>query len=178
MEETLRGQSHRADAPAVAVAVAEGDELAIVAEDALGTEGGAVDVSGEVFEGRLATAHGLYVGEPSHRPDLAGDLDEELGMVLLEGLLEPCAPAHRQDALGQEIVGDFGTHPAQAIGREAAGGHDAMDVGMKTQIARPGLKHRQQTEFRAQIFVLASDVEQGAGAVTEQERIENFLMRV
>ena len=98
-------------------------------------------------------------------------------MVLLEGLLEPCAPAHRQDALRQEIVGDFGTHPAQAIGREAAGGHDAMDVGMKAQIARPGLKHRQQTEFRAQIFVLASDVEQGAGAVTEQERIENFLMR-
>ena len=52
-----------------------------------------------------------------------------------------------------------------------------MDMGMKAQIARPGLKHRQQAQLGAQVFVLACDVEQGAGAVPEQERIEDFLMR-
>jgi hypothetical protein len=66
MEETLGGQSHRAKTPAVAVPIGEGDELAVVAEDALGTEGGAIDVSGQVFEGRLAPAHGLHIGDPVH----------------------------------------------------------------------------------------------------------------
>jgi hypothetical protein len=97
-------------------------------------------------------------------------------MVLLESLLEPCAQAHGQRSLGQEVGGNFGTHPTQAIGGETAGGHDAMDVGMKAQIARPSLKDRQQTQFGTQIFVFASDVEQSAGAMTEQERIEDFLM--
>ena len=87
-------------------------------------------------------------------------------MVLLQSLLEPCAQAHRQGCFGQEVGGVFGTNPAQAIGREAAGGHDAMDVGMKAQLARPGLKHGQQTQFGAQIFVVAPEVQQGCGAVS------------
>ena len=68
-------------------------------------------------------------------------------MVLLQGLLEPGAQAHRQGGLRQEIAGEVGTHPAQAIGGKPAGGHDAMNVGMKTQIPGPGLKHREQTQF-------------------------------
>jgi len=41
-----------------------------------------------------------------------------------------------------------------------------MDVGMKAQLARPGLKHGQQTQFGAQIFVVAPEVQQGCGAVS------------
>ena len=108
MQETLRRQPHRASIATAAVAVAEGDEAAVVVEDALGTEGGAIQVSGEVLEGGLAPADRLHIGHPIDRPDRAGDLDEELGMVLLEGLLEPCAQAHRQRCLGQEVGGVLG----------------------------------------------------------------------
>ena len=80
-------------------------------------------------------------------------------MVLLKGLLEPCAQAHRQRSLGQEIGGVLGTQPAQAIDGQTTGGHDAMEVGMKAQIACPALEHRQQAQLGAQIFVRATDVE-------------------
>ncbi len=51
-----------------------------------------------------------------------------------------------------------------------------MDVGMKAQVRCPGLKHRQQAQLSAQIFVVATDVEQGPGAVSEQEVVEEFLV--
>jgi len=55
MEETLRRQAHRSSLAAM-VSITEGDEAAVVLEDALGTEGGAIQVSGEVLQGRLAPA--------------------------------------------------------------------------------------------------------------------------
>src|SRR5207248_5599716 len=97
-------------------------------------------------------------------------------MVLSQGLLEPGAQAHRQGGLRQEIAGDVGTHPAQTIGGEPAAGHDAMNVRMKAQITGPGLKHCQQAQFGAEVFVVTADVAQSAGAVLEQERIEDFLV--
>src|SRR5439155_25299748 len=87
MEETSRRQGHRSSLAAAAVAVAEGDVAAVVAEDALGAEGGAIHISGEVLESRFAPTDGLHVGEPIQGPDRAGDLEEELGMVLLQGCL-------------------------------------------------------------------------------------------
>ena len=101
MEETLRREPHCSSLSAAAVSVAEGDEAAVVIEDALGAEGGAINVSGQVLEGRFATTNRLHIGHPIEGPDLARDLDQELGMVLLKGLLEPCAQAHRQRSLGQ-----------------------------------------------------------------------------
>jgi len=139
-----------------------GPALAVVAEDALGTEGGAIHVSREVLQSRLAPADGLDIGHPIQGPDSVEDLDEEMGMVLLQSLLELWAQAHRQGGLGQEVGRVLGTNPAQAVGGEAAGGHDAMDVGMKAQVARPSLKHGQQTHFGTQIFVVAPDVSKAA----------------
>ncbi len=176
MEETLRREPHGSSLAAAAVPVAEGDEAAVVVEDALGTEGGAINVSGEVLEGRLTPADGSHVGHPIDRPDLAGDLEEELGMVLLKGLLEPCAQAHRQRSLGQEIGGVLGTQPAQAIDGQTTGGHDAMNVRMKAQIPGPGLKHRQQTQLSAEIFVMTPDVEQSPGAVAKQQVVKELLI--
>ena len=77
MQETLRGQSHRPGLATATVSVAEGDEATVVVEDTLGAEGGAIHVSGEVFEGGLAPADRLHIGHPIDRPDKAGDLDEE-----------------------------------------------------------------------------------------------------
>ena len=43
MEGTLRRQPHRSSLAAI-VSIAEGDEAAVVVEDALGTEGGAIQL--------------------------------------------------------------------------------------------------------------------------------------
>ena len=44
-----------------------------------------------------------------------------------------------EDLLGQEVVFS-GTHPTGVIGREAAGRHDTMDMGMTLEFLIPGSK--------------------------------------
>ena len=155
MQESLNRQTHRPSAMILAVAITEGDELPIVTEDALGAEGRAINISGQVLESRFTATDELHVSYPVHRPDLLGDLAEKLGVVLSEGFFEPGAQAHGQGPFGQEIVGPFGSDPTQAIGRQTAGGHDTMHVRMKTQVTRPGLEHGQQPQFGAEVFVIA-----------------------
>ena len=77
VQEILRRQPHGSSLAAAAVPVAEGDEAAVVVEDALGTEGGAIHVSSEILEGRLAPADRSHIDHPIDRPDGAWDLDEE-----------------------------------------------------------------------------------------------------
>ena len=48
VEETLGREAHRAGA-ALVIAIGKGDGVAVVGEDALGAEGGAIDIGGEVF---------------------------------------------------------------------------------------------------------------------------------
>src|SRR5690242_19307461 len=47
---------------------------------------------------------------------------------------------------------------------------------METEIARPGLKHGEQAQLRAEVFVRAADVLQSGRAVAKQERVEDFLV--
>ena len=57
----------------------------------------------------------------------------EVELTILEGLLESvdefAAKDFRQHCLGEEVF-FLGAHPASVIGREAAGGNDAMDMRM------------------------------------------------
>ena len=64
MQETLRWERYGWSLAAATVAVAEGDEAAVVVEDALGTQGGAIHVSGEVLEGGLTPADRSHSGHP------------------------------------------------------------------------------------------------------------------
>ena len=77
VQETLRREPQGSSLAGAAFPVAEGDEEAVVVEDALGAEGGAIHVSSEILEGRLAPADRLHIGHPIDRPDFAWDLDEE-----------------------------------------------------------------------------------------------------
>ena len=176
VQEAFGGELDGAPAPILTVLVGEGDRLAIVGEDALGAKGGAIDVSGEVLQGRLTGADGLNVGHPSPGPGGARDLDVELRVLLLQGLPEPGAKAQRQHGLGEEVALAFGADPAQAVGGEAAAGHYAMDVGMITQVARPGLEQGQEADLGSEIFVVASDIPQGAGAFLQEQRIKVLLV--
>jgi len=176
VEEAFGGEPYGAGAPVRAVLVGEGDRLAIIGEDALGANGGAIDVSGEVFQGGFTGADGLDIGYPIEGPGGAGDLDVEVRVLLLQGLSEPSAKPQRQHGLGEEVALPFGTDPAQAVGGEAAAGHHAMDVGVITQIARPSLEHGQEADVGTEILVVAGDVPQSAGAFSQEQRVETLLV--
>ena len=81
--EEASGERRTVRGPVLVVAIGEGDRLAVVGEDALGAQGGAIDVSGEVFQGGFAGADGLDIGHPSQGPGGAGDLDVELRVLLV-----------------------------------------------------------------------------------------------
>ena len=93
MQEALRREAHRARLGGLAIAIGEGDALGVVADDALGAEGGAIDIRRQVLQGRLAAAHRLDIGHPGASPDGLRNLGEERGMVLLESGLEAGAEA-------------------------------------------------------------------------------------
>jgi hypothetical protein len=141
VEEAFGREAHRAGAVLV-IAIGKGDRLAVVGEDALGAEGGAKDVSGEVFQGAFTGADGLNIGHPIEGLGGAGDLEVELRVVLPQRLPEASAEAQRQHGLGGGEAGRaFRADPAQTFGREALAGHHAMDVGMVAQVAGPGLEY-------------------------------------
>ena len=153
VEEALRREPYGAGAPILAVLVGEGDRLAIVGQDALPAKGGAIDASGEVFQGRFAGADSLNIGHPGQGPGGAGDLDVELRVLLLQSLPKPGAKAQCQNGLGEEVAFAFGTDPTQAVVGEADAGHHAMDVRVITQVARPGLEHGQEADLGAEMTV-------------------------
>jgi hypothetical protein len=88
VEKAFSGQPYRAPVVVLAILVGEGDALAIVGQDAFGAEGGAIHIGGQVFQRRFAGADGLNIGYPIQRPDHAWDLDEQVWVVLLQGVLE------------------------------------------------------------------------------------------
>jgi hypothetical protein len=175
VEETL-GSEGGGLALALVVGEGKGDGVAVVGEDFLGAEGGAIDVSGQVFQSGFTGTDALDIGDPVERPDLGRDLAIEFGMVLLEGGFETGAQAQGQDAFGQEVIGVRGSNPAQAVIGESAARDDTMNVGMEAQVAGPGLEDSQQGQVSAEIFVVAAEVEERAGALPQQEGVEDFLV--
>lgn len=176
MQEPFGGEGHGVSSAVFAVAIGEGDVVAVIGQDAFGAKGGAINIGGEVFEGGFAAAHGLNIGHPIHRPNTFGDLAEEFGMILLQGLFEASAKTESQNSLGQKMVGVFRTDPTQTIGGKTTGGDDTVDVRMETEVAGPGLKHREQAQFCAQIFMFATDIQKSRGTMADQEWVESLLV--
>ena len=69
-----------------------------------------------------------------------------------------------------------GAEPAGVVERESAGGNDAMDMGMVFQFLIPGMEHAEEADLGAEMFGIASDFEQGFGAGTEQQTVEELLV--
>jgi hypothetical protein len=69
---------------------------------------------------------------------------------------------------GQEELRILDALPAEAVRGQTAAGYEQVDVRMVAQIARPGLEHRGDAEFGAEVFGLGGQVLQRAGAFPEQ----------
>lgn len=89
----------------------EDPALGVVAENALGTEGAALDVAGKIAEGGLSAAHGLKLDVPlgfgAEGAVLGrGEFLVEVGVVGLEGALDEAAEAGGEGlVVDEEIVG-------------------------------------------------------------------------
>jgi hypothetical protein len=118
------------------VLITKGDLAVFEFEDAVVAEGDTEDVGGEIFESSLAAADGLTIDDPILLPDLRWHLWVEGSF--LEGVAELGAEYLAQSLDGHQELGVFGWEPL-AIGGEAAGGDEIVDMGMVAEIAGPGL---------------------------------------
>ena len=120
----------------LAVLITKSDLAVFEFEDAVVAEGDAEDIGGEIFESSLAAADRLTIDDPILLPDLRWHLWVEGSF--LEGVAELGAEDLAQSLDGHQELGVFGGEPL-AIGGEAAGGDEVVDVGMVAEIAGPGL---------------------------------------
>src|SRR6266850_8307698 len=65
--------------------------------------------------------------------------------------------------------------PLRVIERQAAGGNDAMDMGMKPELLTPSVQHGEEADFRAKVSRIASDFKKGFRTGAEQQIVEDLL---
>src|ERR1700720_2531131 len=51
-----------------------------------------------------------------------------------------------------------------------------MDMGMEPELLIPGMQHGEETEFRAEVFRIASDFEKCFRTGAEQQIVDDFLI--
>src|SRR5436309_7776078 len=103
----------------------------------------------------------------------------EMELAFLEGLLETGNELAAEDATkhldGEEKSGAR-FYPLRVIERQAAGGNDAMDMGMKPELLTPSVQHGEEAEFRAEVSRIASDFEKSIRTGAEQQIVDDFLI--
>jgi hypothetical protein len=118
------------------VLITKSDLTVFEFEDSVVAEGHAEDIGGQIFEHGLAAAGRLTVHDPVLLPSWRGNLGTE--GRFLEGVTELGAEDLAQSLNGDQELGVFGGEPL-AIGGEATGGDEIVDVGVVAEIAGPGL---------------------------------------
>src|SRR5215469_8788404 len=103
-------------------------------------------------------------------------MEVELTIVksVLESADELAAKDFAQHFLGKEVVFSC-VDPTAVIGREAAGGHDTMNVRVNIELLAPSVQDTEETDLRTEVFRVTSDFEKGFCTGTEQEIVENLL---
>src|SRR5258708_34510843 len=139
--------------------VAEGDGVVVEGNDAGIGDGNAEDVAGEVIEhGLLALAPWGAMDDPGLAPGGVGD--GEVRAFVGERRLELAAHQLGQ-GLDREEEGLAGGVPITAIGRNAAAGDKAMDVGMEDELLGPGVEHGENADGSADEAAVAAEVDEG-----------------
>src|SRR5450759_2576431 len=114
--------------------VGDGDAMGVAAEvlqHVLRSAKGGLGVDHPLlmFEGRQVASEGLWVGK---RQDVAEELEFSGGMSPGESFQKETAEASAEDLDGQQEFA-AARDPAFVIGRQAAGGNHAVEVGMKIE---------------------------------------------
>jgi hypothetical protein len=136
-----------ADLLSVVVTVAEADDVAVEGLDPAIGDGNAENVAAKILENFVAEAGMLGVNNPTLFPDGRGSEAEE--SRFFQTVAEFGAEQDRQSADGNKKLGMFGLDPGRAIGRQASGGDEHMNVRMEQHGARPGVKNGESANLRA-----------------------------
>jgi len=103
----------------------------------------------------------------------------EAQLALGEGMfqsgdeLAPKDPSQNGDGKKEAATGG---KPALVVGRESAGGDHTMDMRMMLELLVPGVEDTEEANLGAHMPGMARDFEQGLGAGTEQQIVENLLV--
>jgi hypothetical protein len=82
----------------------------------------------------------------------------------------------RNTGMGKQEQRVAGRDPSLVVGRQAAGGDDAVDMVMGQQVRAPGMQDGEKSDLGAEPFGIGGHFKQSLGAGLE-EQIENRLGR-
>jgi len=171
------------------VSPAKGDLVVCYGHQSVIGDGDPVCVTSQIAEDMFRAAKGSFA---VHHPILPEQLPEEgrescgwgkileLAMkpdlALFDGALQSCrefATEQAAEHLHRKKEGIARLNPVLAIGRQSTGGNDAVDMRMVFQFLCPGMENAEKPDLGAQMFGIASDLEKGLSAGTEQQVIEH-----
>src|SRR2546425_13377828 len=66
-------------------------------------------------------------------------------------------------------------NPVGEIERQAAGGNDAMDMGVNFEFLTPGVQHTEEADLCTEMLGIARDLEKGFRSGAQQEIVYDFL---
>jgi len=168
-QELVGVERHDAQLAAVGIVFpAEGDALAVEAEQAVVGDGDAMGVASQVAQHLRGSSHGLLgVDHPvlsmhgAQQPcelfrmletcSRTAAVKQTLAIEALQPGRELAAEDLAQDLDGQEEA-MLGSDPSRVAGRESAGGDDAVDMRMKQQVLAPGVKDGEQADLGSEVL--------------------------
>lgn len=104
----------------------------------------------------------------------------ESNLALFESALQSgskFAPEHAAEHLHRKKEGIPRLDPGLAVEGQSSGGNDAVDVGVVFQFLSPCMENAEESDLGAEMFGIASDLDQRFSAGTEQEAIdESFVL--
>ncbi len=104
-------------------------------------------------------------------------LEAELAITesLPEGIDKLSAKDFTQHFVGKKEPLGCG-NPVSVIGRESAGGNDAMNMRVSFELLTPGVQHTEEADFGTEMLGIASDFQKGFRTAAKQEIIEDLLV--
>lgn len=104
--------------------------------------------------------------------ELGRNLERAAGIGLANGIAKQGAEPSGECLDGEEEIDLGNAHPAAAIEREAAAGHDTVDVGMEHEGLTPGVQNGEDAHARAKSR--GAEVEQGLTRAAKQNRVDDL----
>ena len=104
--------------------------------------------------------------------ELGRNLERAAGIGLANGIAKQGAEPSGECLDGEEEIDLGNAHPAAAIEREAAAGHDTVDVGMEHEGLTPGVQNGEDAHARAE--PRCAEVEQSLACASKQDRVDDL----
>ena len=146
--ELLAGEGAGFVAAGLSILVAEGDAGLVESDQATIGDGDAEGIAGEIIEhGLLALTPGLDMDHPALVKDMRWQL--EAGADFLQAVAKQSCHAFGKGSFGEQ-KGRAGLMPGGAILGQAAGGDQAMDMGVIIEPLRPTMENGEDTNRAAE----------------------------